>query len=83
MGGTAYLTMLSTEDEPFLSGLSFTAMPPTKRWRQMEALSGGEKVWTWNLVRSNVTPKEMSHERKMAVERDYYHVLFIPLCMLQ
>lgn len=44
MGGTAYLSMVNSEDEPFLSGVSFTAMPPSKRWRQMEALSGGEKV---------------------------------------
>ncbi len=44
MGGTAYLSMTSSEDEPFLSGVNFTAMPPSKRWRQMEALSGGEKV---------------------------------------
>ena len=44
MGGTAYLSMVSSEDEPFLTGISFTAMPPSKRWRQMEALSGGEKV---------------------------------------
>jgi hypothetical protein len=46
MGGTAYLSLLSSQDEPFLTGISFTAMPPAKRWRQMEALSGGEKVTT-------------------------------------
>ena len=46
-GGTAYLSLESTENidsTPFSTGISFTAMPPSKRWRQMEALSGGEKV---------------------------------------
>ena len=43
MGGTAYLS-LESPDEPFLHGTKFTAMPPTKRFRDMEQLSGGEKV---------------------------------------
>lgn len=43
MGGTAYLS-LESPDEPFLHGVKFTAMPPTKRFRDMEQLSGGEKV---------------------------------------
>ena len=43
MGGTAYLS-LESPDEPFLHGIKFTAMPPTKRFRDMEQLSGGEKV---------------------------------------
>ncbi|EIE20863.1 RecF/RecN/SMC protein [Coccomyxa subellipsoidea C-169] len=43
MGGTAYLSLEST-DEPFLHGIKFTAMPPTKRFRDMEQLSGGEKT---------------------------------------
>eukprot|EP00898_Chlorokybus_atmophyticus_P006531 jgi/Chlat1/687/Chrsp104S01283 len=43
MGGTAYLT-LENSDEPFLHGIKFTAMPPTKRFRDMEQLSGGEKT---------------------------------------
>lgn len=43
IGGTAYLSAEST-DEPFLHGLKFTAMPPTKRFRDMEQLSGGEKT---------------------------------------
>ncbi|XP_009766461.1 structural maintenance of chromosomes protein 1 [Nicotiana tabacum] len=43
LGGTAYLN-LDNEDEPFLHGIKFTAMPPTKRFRDMEQLSGGEKT---------------------------------------
>ena len=43
LGGTAYLSLESTE-EPFAGGIKFTAMPPTKRFRDMEQLSGGEKV---------------------------------------
>ncbi|CAN1270479.1 Structural maintenance of chromosomes protein 1 [Linum perenne] len=43
LGGTAYLN-LENEDEPFLHGIKFTAMPPTKRFRDMEQLSGGEKT---------------------------------------
>ena len=42
-GGTAYLTLDNTE-EPYLSGTRFTAMPPLKRFRDMEQLSGGEKT---------------------------------------
>lgn len=43
LGGTAYLS-LENEDEPFLYGIKYTAMPPTKRFRDMEQLSGGEKT---------------------------------------
>lgn len=43
IGGTAYLT-LENDDEPFLHGIRYTAMPPTKRFRDMEQLSGGEKT---------------------------------------
>ncbi|XP_071726717.1 structural maintenance of chromosomes protein 1-like [Rutidosis leptorrhynchoides] len=43
LGGTAHLN-LENEDEPFLHGIQFTAMPPTKRFRGMELLSGGEKT---------------------------------------
>lgn len=43
LGGTAHLT-LDNEDEPFLHGIKYTAMPPTKRFRDMEQLSGGEKT---------------------------------------
>lgn len=42
-GGTAYLT-LDNDEEPFLHGIKYTAMPPTKRFRDMEQLSGGEKT---------------------------------------
>lgn len=43
LGGTAYLN-LDNEDEPFLHGIKYTAMPPTKRFRDMDQLSGGEKT---------------------------------------
>lgn len=43
LGGTAYLN-LENEDEPFLHGIKYTAMPPTKRFRDMDQLSGGEKT---------------------------------------
>lgn len=43
VGGQAYLS-LESGDEPFLHGIKFTAMPPTKRFRDMEQLSGGEKT---------------------------------------
>uniref|UniRef100_A0A0D6QVW1 Structural maintenance of chromosomes protein n=1 Tax=Araucaria cunninghamii TaxID=56994 RepID=A0A0D6QVW1_ARACU len=42
-GGTAYLS-LENEDDPYLHGIKYTAMPPTKRFREMEQLSGGEKT---------------------------------------
>eukprot|EP00755_Sulcionema_specki_P011506 Sspe_Gene.7740::Locus_2624_Transcript_1_1_Confidence_1.000_Length_3987::g.7740::m.7740/K06636/SMC1; structural maintenance of chromosome 1 len=41
--GNAYLT-LEDVDEPYLAGTKFTAMPPMKRFREMEQLSGGEKT---------------------------------------
>ncbi|XP_057965620.1 structural maintenance of chromosomes protein 1 [Malania oleifera] len=43
LGGTAYLN-LENEEDPFLHGIKYTAMPPTKRFRDMEQLSGGEKT---------------------------------------
>jgi len=42
-GGTAYLSLESSE-EPFSHGIKFNAMPPKKRFRDMEQLSGGEKT---------------------------------------
>ncbi|OWB78663.1 hypothetical protein B5S32_g2863 [[Candida] boidinii] len=42
LGGSAYLT-LEDEDEPYLSGVKYHAMPPLKRFRDMDLLSGGEK----------------------------------------
>lgn len=35
---------LENQEEPFLHGVKFTAMPPTKRFRDMDQLSGGEKT---------------------------------------
>jgi len=43
MGGKAYLSLENTE-EPYLHGISYTAMPPMKRFRDMDQLSGGEKT---------------------------------------
>lgn len=43
LGGTAYLN-LENEDDPYLHGIKYTTMPPTKRFRDMEQLSGGEKT---------------------------------------
>ncbi len=43
LGGQAYLA-LESPDEPYLHGIKYTAMPPTKRFRDMEQLSGGEKT---------------------------------------
>ena len=42
-GGQAFLT-LENSDEPFSGGVNSTAMPPSKRYREMEMLSGGEKT---------------------------------------
>ncbi len=43
MGGTAFLS-LENNEEPYMFGIKYTAMPPTKRFRDMEQLSGGEKT---------------------------------------
>jgi structural maintenance of chromosome 1 len=42
-GGQANLTLEETE-EPYLAGIKYHAMPPNKRFRDMEQLSGGEKT---------------------------------------
>ncbi|KDN52242.1 hypothetical protein K437DRAFT_221032 [Tilletiaria anomala UBC 951] len=42
-GGTAYLSLEDTE-EPYLSGIKYHAMPPMKRFRDMDQLSGGERT---------------------------------------
>lgn len=42
-GGTAYLS-LDNPKEPYLGGVRFDAMPPNKRFRDMDQLSGGEKT---------------------------------------
>ncbi|KXS21321.1 RecF/RecN/SMC protein [Gonapodya prolifera JEL478] len=41
-GGSAYLS-LEDSDEPYNAGVKYHAMPPSKRFREMEQLSGGEK----------------------------------------
>ncbi|KAK7062210.1 structural maintenance of chromosomes protein [Favolaschia claudopus] len=43
MGGVAYLS-LEDNEEPYLGGIKYHAMPPMKRFRDMEQLSGGEKT---------------------------------------
>jgi hypothetical protein len=35
---------LDNEDEPYLHGIKYTAMPPRKRFWDMEQLSGGKKT---------------------------------------
>ena len=45
LGGNAYLSLdVENDDEPFSGGIKFTAMPPMKRFREMDQLSGGEKT---------------------------------------
>ena len=41
-GGRAYLT--ADTEEPYLAGVHYHTMPPAKRFRDMEHLSGGEKT---------------------------------------
>ncbi|KAF1958884.1 RecF/RecN/SMC protein [Byssothecium circinans] len=43
LGGTAYLD-LEDSTEPYLAGVKYYAMPPLKRFRDMEHLSGGERT---------------------------------------
>jgi structural maintenance of chromosome 1 len=43
LGGSASLS-LEEDDEPYLYGVAYHAMPPLKRFRGMEHLSGGEKT---------------------------------------
>lgn len=40
---TSYLD-IEDSDEPYLDGIKYHAMPPLKRFRDMEHLSGGEKT---------------------------------------
>ena len=42
-GGQAYLGLENT-DEPYLGGVKYNVMPPHKRFREMDQLSGGEKT---------------------------------------
>ncbi len=43
LGGQAYMSEENSE-EPFLHGIKYNAMPPGKRYREMDQLSGGEKT---------------------------------------
>lgn len=43
LGGQAYLD-IEENDAPYYSGIKYHAMPPLKRFRDMEHLSGGEKT---------------------------------------
>ena len=43
LGGNAYLTLDNTE-AVYAGGIRYTAMPPSKRFRDMDQLSGGEKT---------------------------------------
>lgn len=43
IGGSAYLT-LEDNESPYDQGIKYHAMPPMKRFRDMELLSGGEKT---------------------------------------
>lgn len=43
LGGTAFLG-LDQEDEPYLGGVKYNAMPPLKRYRDIDQLSGGERT---------------------------------------
>ncbi|EJC99202.1 cohesin complex subunit psm1 [Fomitiporia mediterranea MF3/22] len=43
LGGVAYLS-LEDNEEPFAGGVKYHAMPPMKRFRDMDQLSGGEKT---------------------------------------
>lgn len=42
-GGQAYLGLMNPE-EPYLEGIKYNVMPPHKRFREMDQLSGGEKT---------------------------------------
>jgi structural maintenance of chromosome 1 len=44
LGGNAYLDIEEDTATPYLSGIKYHAMPPLKRFRDMEHLSGGEKT---------------------------------------
>jgi structural maintenance of chromosome 1 len=44
LGGEAYLDYEDDNEEPYLSGIKYHAIPPFKRFRDMEQLSGGEKT---------------------------------------
>lgn len=41
-GGSAEM-FVENDEEPFLHGIKYVVIPPSKRYREMETLSGGEK----------------------------------------
>jgi structural maintenance of chromosome 1 len=43
LGGSAFLALEDSQD-PYFGGIKFDCMPPNKRFRVMESLSGGEKT---------------------------------------
>lgn len=43
MGGNAYLS-LEKQHQPYLGGIKYNVMPPSKRLRDMDQLSGGERT---------------------------------------
>lgn len=55
-GGQAYLSLENPED-PYLAGIKYTAMPPTKRFRDMEQLSGGGQIWVQEKSGGGATKK--------------------------
>eukprot|EP00742_Colponemidia_sp_Colp-10_P009579 GILJ01010457.1.p1 GENE.GILJ01010457.1~~GILJ01010457.1.p1 ORF type:complete len:1232 (-),score=301.08 GILJ01010457.1:81-3245(-) len=44
LGGNAFLSRDESSDEPYYCGIKYSAMPPSKRFRDMDQLSGGEKT---------------------------------------
>ena len=44
VGGQASLLLEDDNDEPYLSGIKYNTLVPGKRFRDMDQLSGGEKV---------------------------------------
>ena len=44
VGGEAHLLLEDDSDEPYLSGIKYNTLVPGKRFRDMEQLSGGERV---------------------------------------
>ncbi len=59
LSGSAYLSLQDPE-EPYLSGISFTAMPPAKRWRSMDQV----RVVS---VLNNKTDTTISYTAKQAI----------------
>ena len=73
MGGTASLSLEDSED-PYLHGVKFSAMPPTKRYREMEQLSGGEKVTFLIVPVSGLPTRLWTLEELLTFLREPYHL---------